>query len=138
MLKHIQTGLILLTLVALDATGDALRLNGWQVPHHVVESIQIGWWLLIWALYGFKRYYIAMYILARVWAFALVFNLWAGNKLLYLGTNDLVGISIHWFADLVGHNYMHFSFILKFMALVWWVGWLISDGDTRSIFMGKR
>ena len=138
MRKHIQTALILLGLVVLDATGDAFRASGWQIPHHTIEVLQIAGWIALWALYGFKRYYIAMYILARIWAFDIVFNLWYGTKLLYLGHSDLVGLSVHWFADLVGHNYMHFSFILKFIAFVWWAGWLISDGDTRSIFIGKR
>lgn len=136
--KYIQTGLILLALVVIDATGDALRLAGWQIPSHAMESIQVAGWILIWALYGFKGYYIAMYILGRIWAFDLVHNLWTGHQLLYMGTNDLVGLAVHWFSDLVKQNYLHFSFILKFIALVWWTGWLISDGDTRSIFIGKR
>ena len=136
--KHIQTALILLGLVVLDATGDALRQNGWQIPHHLMEVVQVAGWILIWALYGFKGYYVAMYILGRLWAFDVVHNLWTGHILLYMGESDLVGISVRWFAGLVKQNYLNFSFILKFIALVWWTAWLFTDGNARAIFIGKR
>ena len=136
--KYIQTALILLGLVVLDATGDVFRATRWQIPHHAMEVVQIAGWIAIWALYGFKRYYIAMYILARLWAFDLVYNLWFGHPLLYMGSSDLVGLSVRWFADLVKQNYLNFSFMLKFLALVWWTAWLFTDGNARAIFIGKR
>jgi hypothetical protein len=138
MAKYIQVGLILLGLVVLDASGDAMRILGWQIPSHAMETIQIAGWILIWALYGFKRYYVAMYILARIWAFDIVLNLWTGFRLLYVSDNDLVGLAILWFADLVHQPYVHFSFILKFITLVWWIAWLLSDGDHRALYWWKR
>lgn len=138
MAKHIQTALILLGLVVLDACGDAFRTHGWQLLSHAMETIQVAGWILIWGLYGFKGYYVAMYILARIWAFDLIYNPIAGNSLLYMGDNDLVGWLVIHFAEWVKHPYVHFSFILKFIGLVWWTGWLITDGNTRALFIRRR
>ena len=57
---------LLLLLVILDASGDAFRLKGWQVLHHLFEAIQIAGWISIWALFGFDPVYIAFYILGRI------------------------------------------------------------------------
>jgi len=138
MAKHLQAALILLALVVIDATGDVFRAAHWQIPHHAMEVIQVAGWIAIWALYGFKKYYIGMYILARLWAFDLVYNIWFGHPLLYMGQSDLLGLSVQWFADLVKQNYLHFSFMIKFLSLVWWVAWLLTDGNARALFIGKR
>jgi hypothetical protein len=135
--KHIQISLLLLSLVVIDASGDALGLIGWQIPSHTMEVVQVAGWILIWALYGFKGYYIVMYVLGRIWAFDLVHNLWTGEHILYMGLNDIFGLSVRWFADLVKQNYYHFSFMLKFISLVWWVAWLLTDGNARALFIRK-
>jgi len=121
----IVISLVLLLQVALDASGDAFRAKGWQVIHHFMEALQIAGWFLIWALFGFEPIFIPIYILGRIWLFDLIFNIWKGNHLLYLGENDVFGKVIRWFANLVKQNYMHFSFILKLMALVAWLGLML-------------
>jgi len=136
--KYIQTGLILLLLVVLNATGDASRLLHWQMTAHVIQVVHLAGWIAIWALFDFKRYYVAMYILARVWAFDLVHNLWTGMKLLYMGENDPVGWLVIHFAELVKQDYINFSLVLKILAFIWWLAWLFTDGDMRAIYLGKR
>lgn len=121
----ILIGLLLLLQVVLDATGDAFRAKGWQLAHHLTEGIQIAGWFLIWALFGFGYIFIPIYILGRIWLFDLLFNIWKGNQLLYMGENDVLGKAVRWFADLVGHNYMNFSFIIKLLALVGWIGLML-------------
>lgn len=117
--------LILLLQVALDASGDAFRAKGWQFVHHIMETFQIVGWIVVWALFGFNSLFIPIYILGRIWLFDLLFNIWKGNHLLYLGENDLYGKAIRWFAGKVKQNYMHFSFILKLIALVAWFGLML-------------
>ena len=128
------TSLALLFLVILDASGDAFRGNGWQLVHHFMESIQISIWILVWILFRFNPVFIVMYILGRVWLFDPVLNLWVGNPthLLYMGENDIFGKSVRWFADLVKQNYLHFSFMLKFIALIWWVTWFWTNKQFKE------
>ena len=114
------TSLSLILLVILDATGDAFRAAGMMDLHHVIESFQIAGWIAVWALFDFNLIYIVMYVIGRIWLFDMTFNLWAGNSLLYIGSTSFYGKAIRGFADLVHQNYMHFSFILKFIAGIWW------------------
>jgi len=125
------TSLALLLLIILDATGDAFRLEGRQVLHHVVESFQIAGWLAVWALFDFNMVYIVMYILGRLILFDVTFNAIAGNSLLYMGENDLVGKGVRWFADLTKQNYIHFSFMLKFMSLLVWGSYFFNNKQYR-------
>jgi len=112
---------LLLLQVALDASGDAFRFRTWQKAHHSMEVVHVALWFDLWACFGFKWRYFLLYILGRLWLFNIVFNLWCGWELLYMGTTDPVDISIRWFADLVKQNYMHFSFMLKLLSLIGWV-----------------
>ena len=57
------TSLALLLIVILDASGDAFRLQGWQVAHHVMEALQIAGWLFIWFTFRFNPVWIVMYLL---------------------------------------------------------------------------
>ena len=127
------TSLILLLLVILDASGDACRLEGWQLLHHVIESFQIAGWIVVWALFDFNLVYIVMYLLGRFIAFDLVFNIWAGNEILYVGESSLYGRLIRSFADLVHQNYQHFMFIFKFMALMVWGFYFSINKQFRKI-----
>ena len=129
--EYILVCLLLLAQVILDATGDWFRTRGWGILHHAMEAIQIGGWLLIWALFGFKIVYVYMYILGRVWAFDIVYNIWHGGKLLYVGKFDLLGKAIRWLAEKTKQPYVHFSFTIKFIALIWWTAWLFTNGGYR-------
>ena len=139
-MKPYLTILLLLLLCVIDATGDAFRY-GAPVLSHSLETLQIAGWFGfagVFALQVIKPYmrtvrdiirlllfYALMYTLGRIWLFDITYNLWCSNELLYLGSNDLVGKFVRWFADLVGQNYIHFSFMMKFLALFVWVGLLI-------------
>jgi len=123
----------LLLIVILDASGDAFRLNGWQIAHHMTEAIQIAGWIAIWALFRFNLVYIVMYILGRFIAFDLVFNLWAGLDLFYVGDSSLYGRFIMWFAALVKQPVGLVLSMPKFMALVWWVAWFWTNRIFREL-----
>lgn len=112
----------LLGLVIVDAVGDALRLKGKQILHHLAEALQIGGWLAIWAFLGFEWVYVPIYILGRLWLFDVIFNIVAGNRILYVGESDLWGLSIRGIAKLFKVQYEHPSFIFKFMSLIAWAG----------------
>jgi hypothetical protein len=128
MAEYITIGLVLLGLVILDGSGDAFRSKGWQILHHTMETIQIAGWILIWALFGFEPYYVAMYVLGRIWAFDLTWNLWTGNRILYVGTSDLFGRAIRGISNLFKVPYENTSFIIKLIAVAWWIAWLLTNG----------
>jgi len=122
MKKFYIVTIILLGIILADATGDAFRFKGWMLLHHSMEVIQIGGFLILWKLYGFRWAFVLLYILARLWLFDIVYNLICGFHLLYVGTTDPVDKGIRGFAYLVRQNYMHFSFMIKFIALVSLIG----------------
>ena len=115
--------LLLLLQVILDASGDAFRFRGWQIVHHMTESIQIAGWFAIWALFGFDWQFIVMYIMGRIVVFDLVFNLIAGNKLFYVGESDLIGKLMHRLPVAPEH----ISFITKFIAALVWIAGVINQ-----------
>lgn len=117
------TSLALLLMVILDATGDAFRLEGWQVLHHMIEAAQVAGWFVIWGLFPFNPVWIVMYILGRFVTFDLVFNLIAGNDWWYVGESSLYGRFLTWFAGLVKQPLGEFQAMPKFVALVWWISW---------------
>ena len=140
--------LILLVQVILDAVGDGFRARGWQKIHHTIESVQIGIWLsLLPAIYfgwlDFQWYYIWMYVLGRIWLFDLVINPIMKQKLLYVSKTSWDGVIYYFISGDENPNrkrkwpVKNFSFIFKFMAFVWWIGWFISNKDTLSIFIGR-
>lgn len=117
--------LILLSLVLLDAIGDAFRLRGWQIVHHIMEVAHVAGWITLWALFGFGPIFIAIYILGRIILFDIVFNLAAGLPIGYIGTSSLYDIILTKFGGWVKQHPAHFVFIFRFMALVAWVGLMI-------------
>jgi len=124
--------LILLLLVAFDAAGDAFRLRGWQVIHHVMESVHVIGWIAVWALFRFNPVYIVMYLLGRFIAFDLIFNLIAGNYWWYVGESSLYGRGMLWFADLVKQPIALMVSMPKFMALTWWNAWFWTNRQFRD------
>lgn len=123
--EKIIIGLVLLGLILLDATGDALRSKGRQKLHHVAEVCQIGGWILLWALFDFHWLWVLVYVFARVVVFSFVYNAWTGHRWLYLGKSDPVDLSIRWLAGLFQVPYENPNFIIKLMALSAWLGiWL--------------
>ena len=115
----------LVLMILLDASGDAFRTKDWQFIHHLMEAIHLGLWIAIWALFAFRWEWILVYVMARIWIFDLTYNIWVGNKLMYVGKNDLWGGFIRWWANLVKQPYENFSFIFKVMAFAVWIGMTI-------------
>ncbi len=130
------TSIALLLLVVLDASGDAFRHEGWQLLHHGVESLQLAGWVAVWALFDFNLVYIVMYIAGRVLLFSMTFNLFAGNEILYIGESSIYGKAIRGFADLVHQNYIHFSFMIKFIAGLWWGAYFFTNKQFRKNIYG--
>lgn len=130
---HIIIGLILLLQVIIDGLGDGFRVRGWQIPHHSMESLRIAVWIGIWASTGFgwldfQWYYIAMYILGRIWLFDPVINLVAQFGFFYVGTSSLDGILLNWIADKYKVPVILPAIMIKLMALAWWIAWLLTNG----------
>ena len=115
----------LLLLIIIDATGDALRFLNRSIASHTMESLQIAGWFAIWALFGFEWLYIPVYILGRIWLFDVLFNVLTAHDPLYMGKNDLFGLAVHKFSEWVRQDYKHFSFTIKFVSLIAWIGLLI-------------
>jgi predicted Abi (CAAX) family protease len=90
--EQLIISLILLSLVLLDAIGDAFRFRGWNIPHHIMEVFHVAGWITLWALFGFQVIYIPLYILGRIILFDIVFNLTAGLKIGHIGTSSLYDI----------------------------------------------
>jgi len=140
--------LILLVQVILDAVGDGFRVWGWQKLHHSMEGLQLAVWLGLCYCVGkgrldFQPYYVLMYVLGRIWLFDLVINPIMKQKLFYVSKSSWDGVIYYLISGDGNPNrkrqwpVANFSFIFKFMAFVWWLGWFISNKDTISIFIGK-
>lgn len=127
--EFLMTSICLLALVVFDAVGDAFRFRGLNVPHHVMESIHVGGWLAVWALFGpdFLPVHVYMYVLGRIILFDPVFNLVAGLPFFHIGTNSIYDIAVTLFGGWVKQHPGHFAFIFRFMALVAWIGLLIKN-----------
>lgn len=120
--------IVLLYLVLLDAIGDALRLKGHQVVHHIMESLMIVQWFALWILAGFHWLFIPMYLLARFTFFDLTYNLVAGNRFSYVGNSCI------WdrFSRFLESKFRagDFGFVVpRVITLVWYVTWLLSYGN---------
>lgn len=136
--------ILLLLIVVIDATGDAFRFKGWDVVHHVMETLQIAAWFAFAVLFAAfcmnsvhanesvmavvmgQWHYALIYVLGRIWLFDLLFNIITGHDPLYMGKSDLVGRSVIWFSGKVKQDYKHFSFIIKAMALIAWIGLMLN------------
>lgn len=119
--EHIIISLCLLGLVILDATGDALRLRMRQIMHHMLESLHLVLFFVIWALFGFKWEYVLIYIMGRIVVFDVIFNLVAGLPVLYVGEGSVYDIAIRKVASVFPVHPSNPSFIFKFMALLVWI-----------------
>lgn len=126
------TSLTLLLIILLDASGDAFRLHGWQVAHHIMEALQICGWLFIWFNFRFNPVWIVMYLLGRFVVFDVTFNLIAGLDWWYVGESSLYGRIIVWFSDLVKQPVALMVSMPKFIALVWWVAWFWTNRQFRD------
>ena len=127
------TSLALLALVILDATGDAFRALGWQILHHIMESLQIAGWVAVWALFEFNLVFVVMYILGRFVGFDAVFNLIKGNPFFYVGDSSIYGTVLSWFTGAVKTPPTLLVSMLKFMALIWWVAWFWTNRMFREL-----
>ena len=125
MKEQLIISLVLLGLVLLDAVGDAFRLRGWQIIHHLMELCQIAVWFLIWGLFGFELVYMVLYVLGRIIMFDMVFNLVSGLRIGYVGKSSLYDIILTKFGSWVKQHPVHFVFIFRFMALLAWIGLII-------------
>ena len=126
MKEHLVISLIMLGLVVIDGIGDALRLRGWQIPHHIAEILHVSGWIAVWALFGFEMVYIPIYIVGRVILFDIVFNLVAGLPIGHIGKSSLYDIVLTWFGKWVKNSPVHFVFIFRFMALLAWIGLILT------------
>ena len=118
--------LILLLLVAIDASSDALRASGKQVLHHSGEILQIAGWFAVWGLFEFSVLYPVMYILGRIIFFDIVYNICTRNKLSYVGESSIYGKILTWFTNLNWVKEQGFLiWVIRAMALLAWVILLI-------------
>ena len=125
MTPTLTISLLLLALVGLDATGDAFRFLNRQVLHHAMEVLMIAGFIALWAFFPFEPVYIIIYILGRLWLFDVLWNVITGQNPLYIGTSDLYGRSVRWIGEKLRVSYMHFSFMIKFMSFMAWIGLII-------------
>jgi hypothetical protein len=134
--------LFLLWQVIIDGLGDGFRVRKWQRPHHSMETLRIGGWLAYPAALSlgwvdFQWYYIAMYILGRIWAFDLVYNLVARNKLFYVSKTSWDGVILWWISgedDPGRKNRWPIGMVAsmpKMISLLWWMAWFLTDGGWR-------
>ena len=130
MSEFVIVSIILLGITAIDSAGDAFRARRWQIIHNGMEVLGVAVWFLIWALFEFNYIYITMYITGRLAIFYLLFNLIARNKWNYIGTSSLYGRVLGWFTKKVNEQ-GHLIWVLRAMALIWWVAWLITKADGR-------
>jgi len=119
-------------LVIIDASGDAFRLQHWMILHHVMESIMVAGWIVVWSLFRFNPVFIVMYILGRFIAFDLVFNLIAGNDWWYVGESSLYGRFLSWMAATVKQPVAMFVSAFKAIALIWWIAWFWTNRTLRE------
>ena len=126
--------LIFLVLILWDATGDALRAKGKQIPHHILEAVSVAAWLLIALIIarGWLVWYdtqIVMYITLRIAIFDVIFNVIKGNKWSYVGKSSIYGIVLSWFTKLDRVREPGFLiWVIRALALYWWIAWFITNG----------
>ena len=122
--------LVLLGVMLLDAAGDAFRIHQWQNLHHGMEVLGVGAWIAIWALFDFSPIYIVMYVTGRIAIFDPILNLIAGYKLTYAGKSSVYGRLLSWFMSKV-KNPGILIWVLRALALIWWIAWFVSKADGR-------
>jgi hypothetical protein len=122
--------IILLAIAAIDAAGDAFRIHQWQIIHHSMEVLGIAVWIALWAFFEFHLVYLTMYITGRIWLFDPLLNLIAGYKLTYSGKSSIYGRVLSWFTHKIGEQ-GHLIWVLRALAIIWWIAWLITSADGR-------
>lgn len=129
--------LLLTLLIIWDATGDALRARGKQIPHHILESVSVAAWLILLIIVARGRLiwydsYVVMYITMRIAIFDVIFNIIKGNKWSYVGRSSIYGIVVGWFTNLPKVKEPgHLIWVIRAIALIWWIAWFITDGGWR-------
>ena len=119
------TSLLLLSIVVIDAVGDALRLRNKQILHHIAEVVVILIWMIVAKL---PVPLIVMYTLARIALFDPIFNWTAGLPLKHIGNSSLYDRFLRKFAKWMREPGM-LIWILRVIALAWWIAWFITNGD---------
>lgn len=120
MSEFVIVSIILLGIVIVDAAGDAFRIHQWQNVHHTMEVVGVATWIAVWASFGFRPEYIAMYITGRIWIFDPLLNLIAGYKLTYAGKSSVYGRLLSWFMDLV-KNPGILVWVIRALCLIAWL-----------------
>ncbi len=129
--------LMLLLVIAYDAVGDALRAKGKQIPHHILEVVGVMMWflILVFLVRGKLEWHdrlIVMYITLRIAIFDVIFNVIKGNKWSYVGKSSIYGMVMSWFTNLPKvMESGQLIWVVRAMALIWWVAWFITDGGGR-------
>jgi len=141
--QYIIVSLLLLVPVILDALGDSFRIRGWQNLHHTMESAREAFWIgmivAVSPLLGwleFEWYYIGMYILGRIWLFDPILNLVSDFDFFYISDSSTDGRILIWLSSdkVFDVPVILPAAMVKFIALVWWVAWLLTDGGIKTIF----
>ena len=117
--------IILFGIMIIDAAGDAFRIHQWQTVHHIMESVDVAAWIVVWALFDFSPLYIVMYITGRIALFDPIFNLIAGYKLTYSGKSSLYGRLLSWFQTKVKEPGA-LVWVIRGLALIFWIAWFLT------------
>lgn len=95
--------ILLLFQILLDSSGDAFRVKKWQKLQHICEALQIViWFVLAWFLVNVQfhdwQYLGIFYVCLRFVLFDLIYNLWTGNELTYIGDpeNSMYATLLNW------------------------------------------
>jgi len=129
--------LFFLTVISMDAIGDALRQKGKQVPSHILEAVRIALWIAL--ISSVQREWlewndllIAMYATLRIAIFGVTYNIVAGNKWSYVGKSSLYGRVLTWFSNLPKIKEPGFLiWVIRVLSLIWFVSWFITDAGGR-------
>ena len=71
-----------------------------------------------------------MYITGRIWLFDPLLNLIAGYKLTYAGKSSIYGRILSLIMRKTGER-GHLIWVLRAMAFIWWIAWIITKADGR-------
>ncbi len=123
--EFVIVSLVLLGVILLDAVGDGLRWIGKPMAHHAVEALREAIWLAMVAYFMGTWVIIPMYILARIVFFDPIINLVAGKGLGYVGSSSIYDRLLKLVPS------VHLIWVIRVMALIWWVAWILTKADGR-------
>jgi hypothetical protein len=125
--------LLALFLIVFEAVFEGLKTQGFHVASELVEAVYLSgvtlivfaWinrtpWFTIIPMQSFLKVLIG-YLMLRFAIFDTIWNIAAGQDLLYYGTTKLY--------DRILSALGAFTFILKFTALIWGIAWLTKWGN---------